>query len=70
MALFVADHVVKFATCVVAEYAKLAQDAAFGSKYAKAGENAAAFEQRIRQELNSPATQSKWAGDLARVGFG
>ncbi|WP_227429535.1 hypothetical protein [Psychrobacter sp. I-STPA6b] len=48
----------------------MAQDAAFGSKYAKAGENAAAFEQRIRQELNSPATQSKWAGDLARVGFG
>lgn len=49
--------------------AKLAGDSAFGSKYAKAGESARAFEQRIKNELGNPDNQQKWAGDLKRVGF-
>ena len=49
--------------------AKLAGDSAFGSKYAKAGESARAFEQRIKNELCNPDNQQKWAGDLKRVGF-
>ena len=49
--------------------AKLAGDSAFGSKYAKAGESAKAFEQRIKNELRNPDSRQKWAGDLKRVGF-
>lgn len=49
--------------------AKLAGDSAFGSKYAKIGEDTKAFEQRIKQELTNPDNQIKWADDLKRVGF-
>lgn len=49
--------------------AKLAGDSAFGSKYAKAGETARGFEQRVRNELRNPDNRQKWADDLKRVGF-
>lgn len=48
---------------------KLANDSVFGSKHAKAGESAWAFEQRVKNELRNPENQQKWAGDLKRVGF-
>ena len=49
--------------------AKLANDASFGSKYAKVGEDTKAFEQRIKQELTNLDNQKKWAKDLKRVGY-
>ena len=49
--------------------AKLANDATFGSRYAKIGENTKVFEQRIKQELTNPDNQKKWADDLKRVGY-
>lgn len=49
--------------------AKLANDNAFGSKYARIGEDNKAFEQRVKNELRNPENQQKWADDLKRVGF-
>ncbi|HHX0247003.1 TPA: replication initiation protein RepM [Enterococcus faecalis] len=49
--------------------AKLANDAKFGSKHAKVGEDVKAFEQRIKQELTNLDNQKKWADDLKRVGY-
>lgn len=48
---------------------KLSGDSAFGSKYARAGESAREFEQRVKNELRNPENQQKWADDLKRVGF-
>ena len=49
--------------------AKLANDTAFGSKYARAGESSKAFELRIQSELRNPENQKKWSKDLKRIGF-
>lgn len=49
--------------------AKLASDKAFGSKYAKIGEDTKAFEHRIKQELKDPDNQQKWSEHLKRVGY-
>ena len=49
--------------------AKLANDRAFGSKYAKQGEDIKAFEYRIKQELKDPDNQQKWSEHLKRVGY-
>lgn len=49
--------------------AKLANDASFGSKYAKQGEDIKSFEHRIKQALKDPDNQQKWADDLKRVGY-
>lgn len=49
--------------------AKLANDPAFGSKYAKIGEGTKAFEQRIKRELTDIKNQKKWEKHLKRVGY-
>lgn len=48
---------------------KLANDNAFGSKYAKQGESTKAFEIRIKNELKDVNNQKKWLSDLIRVGY-
>jgi len=48
---------------------KLANDNAFGSKYAKQGESTKAFEIRVKNELKDVNNQKKWLSDLIRVGY-
>ncbi len=48
---------------------KLANDNAFGGKYAKQGESAKAFEIRVKNELKDVNNQKKWLSDLIRVGY-
>ena len=48
---------------------KLANDNAFGSKYAKQGESLKEFEVRIKSELKDVKNQKRWLSDLIRVGY-
>lgn len=48
---------------------KLANDNAFGSKYAKQGESKKDFEVRVKSELKIVSNQQKWLSDLMRVGY-
>ena len=48
---------------------KLANDDAFGSKHAKAGETVADFENRIADLLKNPLLCKTFKDDLIRVGY-